>query len=82
MEKLILCKTSTCPACRRMGALLLAEKIPHEIANVETDIETRKKYNVTSVPTLVKLKDDGSFETLTGFRPLNEIKLFIEGKDA
>ena len=75
----------TCPMCRKLDAMLdtigYNTKIDTIVTLSDTNFELAEKHNVTTLPTLIKLDDEGNeIARLTGLVSLNRIKEFFEGK--
>lgn len=75
----------TCPMCRKLDAMLdtisYNTKIDTIVTLGDTNLELAEKYNVTTLPTLIKLDDESNeIARLNGLVSLNRIKEFFEGK--
>ena len=69
-----------CPSCRKLDALL--EKLDLHCDEVVMDMENiTTKYQIFSVPTLIKFKDDEEIDRITGLVPPTRIKQFFEDEE-
>lgn len=81
MTKVTLIKRSrpACPACNTLKAMLDGEGIEHTTVDITADKGAIDKYDVTSVPTLVIERDNGSTVRMYGVQPAEAIKEAIGG---
>ncbi|PAE24029.1 thioredoxin family protein [Bacillus sp. 7894-2] len=81
MAKVTLIKRSApgCPACLTLQTILNGEGIEHTTVDITTDKGAVEKYDVTSVPTLVIERDNGSTVRMYGVQPSEAIKEAIGG---
>ena len=75
----------TCPMCRKLDEMLDLKgyntKIDIRFTLDDTSCDFAERYNVTTLPTLIKLDDeDNEVARLTGLVSLNRIKEFFEGE--
>lgn len=69
-----------CMPCRKLDKILQSLNVEIEHKNIDTENceDLINRYNITSVPTLVKIKEDG-FETLHGVNhSISDFKKFLE----
>jgi thioredoxin-like negative regulator of GroEL len=60
-----------CGPCKALSEWLKTIEHPFDIVeiNIDGNREMIEQYGVRSVPTMIKLKDDGTTEAITGFDP-------------
>ena len=73
--KLILFATKTCPNCRMACTFLDKAGLAYEKLYAEENADLAKTYGIKQAPTLVVVRDDGSFETVCN---LSNIRKFVE----
>lgn len=72
---------SGCIPCKKMDKILqsLNVEVEHKNIEVENCDDLLQKYNISTVPVLVKLKEDDTFKCLYGIQhSLNEFREFLE----
>ena len=73
--KLILFATKTCPNCKMACKFLDNAGLTYEKLYAEDNADLAKEYGIKQAPTLVIVRDDGSFETVAN---VSNIRKFIE----
>ena len=77
-------ESPTCGPCRKLQAFLDKEGLTVEHINAPENMELVKKYNVSTLPTLIKVTgtlDDGKEEArLAGLVPPSKIIEFFKGE--
>lgn len=72
-----------CPACRKLEALLGYNNLKaNEEIVLDNDLETARKYQVGTLPTLIKFEDDKEIDRINGIVPTQRIKEFFETQTA
>lgn len=71
-----------CTLCRKLEGALhntnLLTRVKHIVINPD-DMELAKKYNINTLPVLLKLDDDwNEVDRLCGLPPLSKVREFIE----
>lgn len=69
-----------CPSCRKLEALLktLNLNVDEEIL-LDNNLELARKYQVGTLPTLIKFDNDKEIDRIIGIVPTQRIKEFFEG---
>jgi len=73
--KTMLFTTKTCPDCKITVKSLDKSNIKYEYLDANENIELSKEFEIQSVPTLVVVRDDGSYEKFVKY---GEIKKYTE----
>ena len=73
MKKFLYFTASHCGPCRMLAPLMeeLANEIPVEKVDVDTNAELTVKYNVMNVPTVILFKDEKEVTRTVGAKPKN-----------
>lgn len=73
--KLLLATSEFCGPCQLLKRWLIEEKLEVEIINMEDNIDSFRKYDIRSVPTLLILENEELFEKIQGNNHIiNKIK--------
>jgi ribonucleoside-triphosphate reductase len=73
--KLILFATKTCPNCKMACVFLDKAGLAYEKLYAEENPDLAKEYGIKQAPTLVVVREDGSFQTVAN---VSNIRKFIE----
>lgn len=70
----------SCPSCRKLEAILKAKglEVDEEVMVDTSNIEIARRYNVSTLPTLVKVDNDAEVDRLTGLVPVSKIEEFFK----
>jgi len=81
--KLLYFSAPWCGPCKMFGPVmdkLANEGLNIQKVNVDTDVELTAKYGIRSVPTVVKINDEGyAVSTFVGVKDANYVKEFYNG---
>ncbi|MCX4309213.1 MAG: thioredoxin [Desulfovibrio sp.] len=75
-----------CGPCRAVGPIIdeLAEEYKGRVkickVNVDENPVTAARFGISSIPTMVLIKNGSLVETLIGGRPKNDLKAFLDTK--
>ncbi len=75
-----------CGPCRAVGPIIdeLAEEYKGRVkickVNVDENPVTAARFGISSIPTMVLIKNGSRVETLIGGRPKNDLKAFLDTK--
>ena len=75
-----------CGPCRAVGPIIdeLAEEYKGRVkickVNVDENPVTAARFGISSIPTMVLIKNGSPVETLIGGRPKNDLKAFLDTK--
>lgn len=75
-----------CGPCRAVGPIIdeLAEEYKGRVkickVNVDENPVTAARFGISSIPTMVLIKNGALVETLIGGRPKNDLKAFLDTK--
>jgi len=76
MSKILVFKSSTCPPCKMLTPVIAQIKRDNELDITEYYIDQSDEgqnlamsYGVSSVPTIIKIDEDGAINQVVGFRP-------------
>ena len=75
-----------CGPCRAVGPIIdeLAEEYKGRVkickVNVDENPVTAARFGISSIPTMVLIKNGSLVETLNGGRPKNDLKAFLDTK--
>lgn len=75
-----------CGPCRAVGPIIdeLAEEYKGRVkickVNVDENPVTAAKFGISSIPTMVLIKDGRTVDTIIGGRPKNDLKAFLDTK--
>ncbi len=75
-----------CGPCRMVGPIIdeLAEEYKGRVkickVNVDENPVTAARFGISSIPTMVLIKNGSLVETLIGGRPKNDLKAFLDTK--
>lgn len=78
MNKIIKFTGTHCPSCRKLEALLKMHKleVDEEIV-LDNNLELARKYQVSTLPTLLKIEGDKEIDRVIGIVPSQRIKEFF-----
>ena len=69
-----------CPSCRKLEALLKMHNLEvNEEIVLDDNLELARKYQVGTLPTLIKFDNDTEIDRIIGIVPTQRIKEFFEG---
>lgn len=80
--KVIRFTATWCAPCKMVAEALnnLETNVPVEVIDIDENEELARSYNIRSVPTLVKLDEDGNeVDRLVGMKPVNVLKEWFNG---
>lgn len=76
MSKILVFKSTTCGPCKMLSPIIEQIKQDNELDITEYYIDTNDEaqleamsYGVSSVPTIIKIDEDGAINSVVGFRP-------------
>jgi thioredoxin 1 len=78
--KIIKFQADWCGPCKALSKLLseIDTKIPIDVVDVDENPDTAIEYGIRSVPTLVKLDENGNvLEKMSGVKTKSELELFL-----
>lgn len=84
MIKILYFSAAWCGPCKQLGPIIdqikteQSDKVSIEKVDVDSNAELCMKYNVSSIPTLVYLRDGVVVSRTSGFVPKNELLKNIE----
>lgn len=77
MSHLLKFVKDNCPPCQAMSMFLTENAIEHESKNAMSNMDLLRKYNIKSVPTLLKLDIEGNeIARVSGF-DINKVKELV-----
>lgn len=72
-------ESPTCGPCRKMDSILQKLGITVEHINALENVPLCKEYEISTLPTLIKIKDNGKVEKLAGMQTPTKIEYFCTG---
>jgi len=80
MSKIYYFSADWCGPCKALGPTMEKSGLPFQKINVDSDTELSTKFGIRSIPTLVKVDNNGNeISRITGNKPMAEIKNWYNG---
>tara|TARA_B100000768_G_scaffold165765_1_gene168577 strand:- start:689 stop:931 length:243 start_codon:yes stop_codon:yes gene_type:complete len=80
MSKIYYFSADWCGPCKALGPTMEKSGLPYQKVNVDSDQDLSTKYGIRSIPTLVKVDNNGNeISRITGNKPMAEIKNWYNG---
>ena len=79
--KILKFQADWCEPCKALTKLIeeIDTKIEIEVIDIDKEPLTSAKYGIRSVPTLVKIDENGIVDRITGYKNKKQIEDFING---
>lgn len=71
VPKIMLFASKTCPNCKIAEKFLGSKQVPYEVMFADEHLDLVHEFNIMQAPTLIVMRDDGSYEKLVGAGPIN-----------
>ena len=67
---IVLFASKTCPNCKIAEKFLGSSQVPYEVMFADEHLDLVHEFNIMQAPTLIVMKDDGSYEKFVGAGPI------------